>query len=140
MVFDLKPFLFQEMMLREKDFRDALKLIDWKQYDGKAVAITCTADAIIPIWAYMLVATYLTDVAVYYCFGNEKELTEKLFFRSLQKINAEDYRDKKVLVKGCSDKEVSESVYVEVSRILLPVVKSLMYGEACSNVPLMKRK
>ena len=139
-VFDLKNFLFKELVLKEKDFREALKNLDWKKFENKAVAITCSSDAIVPMWSFMLVAVYLTGVASYFRFGTEEELVSDLFFQSLKKINAEDYRDKKVLVKGCSDKEVPASVYVEVSRIFLPVVKSLMYGEACSNVPLMKRK
>ena len=95
---------------------------------------------LVPMWAFMMVSVNLDGVAAYYRFGTEAELIEDLFFQSLKKIDAEDYRDKKLLVKGCSDKEVAASVYVEVARILLPVVKSLMYGEACSNVPLMKRK
>ena len=140
MIFDLKDFLFQGFVLKEKDFREALKNLDWKQFENKAVAITCSADAIVPMWSFMLVAVYLTGVTSYFRFGTEQELVSDLFFQRLKKINAEDYRDKKVLVKGCSDKEVPASVYVEVSRIFLPVVKSLMYGEACSNVPLMKRK
>ena len=140
MVFDLKDFLFQGLVLKEKDFREALKNLGWKQFENKVVAINCSADAIVPMWSFMLVAVYLTGVASYFRFGTEQELLSELFFQRLQKINTEDYRDKKILVKGCSDKEVPASVYVEVSRIFLPVVKSLMYGEACSNVPLMKRK
>ncbi len=139
-VFDLKDFLFKGLVLKEKDFREALKSFDWEQYRNKNVAITCSADAIVPMWAFMMVSVNLDGVAAYYRFGTEAELIEDLFFQSLKKIDAEDYRDKKLLVKGCSDKEVAASVYVEVARILLPVVKSLMYGEACSNVPLMKRK
>lgn len=139
-IFDLKDFLYKGLVLKEKEFRESLKGINWNQYMNKSVAITCTSDAIVPIWAFILVAVNLNSIAAYYRFGTEKDLIEDLFFQSLKKINAEDYRDKKLLVKGCSDKEVDVSVYVEISRILLPMVKSLMYGEACSNVPLMKRK
>ncbi len=139
-VFDLKNFLFKELVLKEKDFREALKILDWNQYRNKSVAITCSADAIVPMWAFMLVGVSLTNVADYYRFGTEKELIVDLYFQALKRINVEHYRSKKLLVKGCGDKEVAASVYVEVARILLPVVKSMMYGEACSNVPLMKRK
>ena len=139
-VFDLKNFLFKVLVLKEKDFREALKILDWNQYRNKSVAITCSADAIVPMWAFMLVGVSLTNVADYYRFGTEKELIVDLYFQALKRINVEHYRSKKLLVKGCGDKEVAASVYVEVARILLPVVKSMMYGEACSNVPLMKRK
>lgn len=139
-VFDLKDFLFKGLVLKEKDFREALKIFNWEQYRNKNVAITCSVDAIVPIWAFMLVAVNLDGIANYYRFGSEMELLTDIFFQNLNKLNVEDYRNKKLLVKGCSDKEVPASVYVEVGRLLLPVVKSLMYGEACSNVPLMKRK
>lgn len=139
-VFDLKDFLFKGLVLKEKDFREALKIFNWEQYRNKNVAITCSVDAIVPIWAFMLVAVNLDGIANYYRFGTEIELLTDIFFQNLNKMNVEDYRNKKLLVKGCSDKDVPASVYVEVGRLLLPVVKSLMYGEACSNVPLMKRK
>ncbi|HAP01748.1 MAG TPA: hypothetical protein DCQ93_07495 [Bacteroidetes bacterium] len=137
--FDLKKYLFHELVLKEKDFREALRAHDWEQYKGKTVAIHCSADAIIPMWAFMLVGVHLNGIATYHS-GNEKEVLEKLFLDSLKKISIQDYLGKRVLVKGCGDKEVPQSVFVEASSILLPVVKSLMYGEACSNVPLMKRK
>lgn len=139
-VFDLKDFLFKGLVLKEKDFREALKIYNWEQYRNKNVSITCSVDAIVPMWAFMLVAVNLDGIASYYRFGSEIELLTDIFFQNLKKLNVEDYRNKKLLVKGCSDKEVPASVYVEVGRLLLPVVKSLMYGEACSNVPLMKRK
>ena len=139
-VFDLKDFLFKGLVLKEKDFREELKIFNWGQYRNKNVAITCSVDAIVPIWAFMLVAVNLDGIANYYRFGSEMELLTDIFFQNLNKLNVENYRNKKLLVKGCSDKEVPASVYVEVGRLLLPVVKSLMYGEACSNVPLMKRK
>lgn len=138
--FDLKDFLFMGLVLKEKDFRESLKTLDWNKYYNKNVAIYCSADAIVPMWAFMLVAVNLSGVANYYRFGTSEELIEDLFFQTLKNIRPETYRDKKVLVKGCSTKEVAASVYVEVARILLPHVKSLMYGEACSNVPLMKRR
>ncbi len=139
-VFDLKNFLFKGLVLKEKDFREALKIFDWSQYRNKNVAICCSADAIVPMWAFMLVAVNLNGVARYYRFGTESELIADLLFQALKKIDPEEYRDKKLLVKGCGDKEVAASVYVEVARILLPVVSSLMYGEACSNVPLWKNR
>jgi len=136
--FDLQPYLFAGMILKEKDFREALKTIDWTQYDGKAVFIHCSADTIIPVWAYMLVSGYLKDHAVYAMLGNEQALVERLMVDNVKSIDIEQLRGKKVLVKGCSDKPVPHGLYVELARMLLPVVNSLMYGEACSNVPIVK--
>jgi hypothetical protein len=138
MGFDLQPHLFGGMILKEKDFREAMKHIDWTQYDGKAVFIHCSADTIIPVWAYMLVASNMKGHAVSVILGNEQQLVERLMVDNLKSIDPEQFRHKKVLVKGCSDKPVPHSLYVEVARILLPVVNSLMYGEACSNVPVFK--
>ena len=136
--FDLQPHLFGGMILKEKDFREALKHIDWTQYDGKAVFIHCSADTIIPVWAYMLVTAYLKGHAVYAILGHQQELVEKLMLNNIKSIDTEQFRGKKVLVKGCSDKPVPHTMYVEVARLLTPVVSSLMYGEACSNVPVYK--
>lgn len=136
--FDLKPFLFMEMVLKEKDFRAALKLIDWKIYESKAVYIHCSVDAIIPVWAFMLVAAYLTPVTSDYCFGNDEMMTDTLWKKKIERINVELYQGKKVLVKGCSDKPVPVSAFIEISKKILPVANSLMYGEACSNVPVFK--
>jgi hypothetical protein len=140
LVYDLKQNLFQELILREKDFRDFLKTHDWTQYAGKNVAITCTADAIVPSWAYMLLAVHLAPYAHMVVFGTIDDLEDALFRDALAAINPEDYRDAKVVVKGCSKYPVPLSAYVEISRKLQPVVASLMYGEPCSTVPIYKRK
>jgi len=139
-VYDLKDNLFMGMILKEKDFREFLKQHDWSQYDGKNVAIICSEDAIIPTWAYMLMAVHLETHAHMFVFGDLKDLENKLYEEALKGINFEDYTDLRVVVKGCSKVEVPVSVYVEISRRLKPVVKSLMFGEPCSTVPLYKRK
>ncbi|MCB9252575.1 MAG: DUF2480 family protein [Flavobacteriales bacterium] len=139
-VFDLKDCLFMGLILREKDFREFIKSHDWSQYQGMNVAITCSADAIIPTWAYMLVASKLEGIAGFFLFGNEENLQQALYQNALSTINIEDYRDKKVIIKGCSNKPVPTYAYIEISRLLLPVVSSLMYGEPCSTVPVYKKK
>ncbi len=139
-IFDLKNFLFMELILKEKDFRKALKELDWTSYQNKHVAVTCSADAIVPIWAYMLVATKLTPYTNSFVFGDKKDMILNLFQKALTTINVEEFRDKRVVVKGCSDKEVPTYAYVEISRLLMPVVKSLMYGEPCSTVPIYKKQ
>jgi hypothetical protein len=138
-VYDLKDNLFMGMILREKDFREFLKTHDWTQYTGKNVAITCSEDAIIPTWAYMLLTLQLTPFANAVVFGNINDLEEKLFFDALSQINPEDYRDARVVVKGCSKHPVPTAAYVEITKRLQPVVQTLMFGEPCSTVPLYKR-
>lgn len=138
-VYDLKGNLFMGMILREKDFREFLKTHDWTQYTGKNVAITCSEDAIIPTWAYMLLTLQLAPYANAVVFGNINDLEEKLFFDALAQINPEDYRDARVVVKGCSKHPVPTAAYVEITKRLQPVVQTLMFGEPCSTVPLYKR-
>ena len=138
-VFDMKDHLFMELILKEKDYREALKNLDWSNYQNKNVAITCTADAVIPMWAYMLAATYLQPVAKEVVFGNEDFLHRTLFLKNLSKINTTEFADKRVVIKGCGDKSISESAYVEITKLLTPVVKSIMYGEPCSTVPIYKK-
>jgi hypothetical protein len=139
-VFDLKDHLFMGLILKEKDFRAALTAMDWEQFRDKNVAITCTADAIIPMWAYMLVATNLQPVAKEIVFGDEKNLHQSLLLKNLYKINGQDYQDKRVVIKGCGDVAIPEAAYVEITNKLRPYVKSIMYGEPCSTVPIFKRK
>lgn len=136
--FDLKEYLFMGMILKEKDYREALKIIDWPIYQNKNVCITCSADAVIPMWAYMLAAAYLQPVAKEIIFGNEDFLHRTLFLKNLSEINVNDYADKRVVIKGCGDKAISETAYVEITKLLRPVVKSIMYGEPCSTVPIYK--
>ena len=139
-IFDIKDYLFMEMILKEKDFREALKQHDWQQYAGKTVGITCTADAIVPLWAYMLIVTYLQPVADFVAAGNAEELKKRLLLNNINAINTADYQDKRVVIKGCGDMGIGEEAYADITRVLLPVVKSLMYGEPCSTVPVFKKR
>jgi hypothetical protein len=139
-VFDLKDFLYMGMILKEKDYREALKATDWTQYEGKNVAITCSADAIIPVWAYMLAASYLQPVAKEIVMGDEKELLKSLFLKNLAAIDVNEYNDKRVVIKGCGETPIPDYVYMEITRMLRPVVKSIMYGEPCSTVPVFKKR
>ncbi len=137
-IFDLKDYLFMELILKEKDYREALKKIDWGIYKDKSVAVYCSTDAIIPLWAYMLATTYLQPFAKEIIYGNEQQLVSHLFLKNLNKIDPKEFEGKRVVVKGCGDKKIPEMAYVEITKILRPVVKSIMYGEACSTVPIYK--
>ena len=139
-VFDLKPYLFMELILKEKDFRAALQTTNWEIYKGTNVAITCSADAIIPMWAYMLVAGYLQPVAVNVVFGDEKNLINTLLLKNIATVKGEEYTDKRVVVKGCGEVAIPETAYVEITNKLLPFAKSIMYGEPCSTVPIYKKR
>ncbi|TDE13905.1 DUF2480 family protein [Dyadobacter psychrotolerans] len=138
-VYDMKDNLFQGMILREKDFREFLKVHDWSQYQEKNVAIVCSEDAIVPTWAYMLLAIQLEPFANAVVFGDLNVLEDKLFSAAIQKIDAEEYRGKRVVIKGCSKFPVPISAYVEITTLLKPVAQSLMFGEPCSTVPLYKK-
>jgi hypothetical protein len=138
-VFDMKDHLFMGLILKEKDFRDALKNLDFTIYQNKNVALTCTADAIIPVWAYMLAATYLQPFVKEIIFGNEEFLHKTLFLKKLAAINVDDYTDQRVVIKGCGELLITELAYVEITKLLRPVVKSIMYGEPCSTVPIYKK-
>lgn len=138
--FDLKDHLFMGLILKEKDFREALKGTDWTTYQGKNVAITCTADAIIPLWAYMLVVTYLEPVASEVLVGTEAELYRHILLKNIAAIDVAPLADQRVVVKGCGDIPIEAYAYGEVTRVLRPVVKSIMYGEPCSTVPIYKKK
>jgi len=138
-LFDLKGWLFEELILKEKDFRERIRNHDWKFYQDKFVAVTCTADAIVPTWAYMLVASQLEPYAKKVVFGDLKKLEETLFHESIFQLNPENFRNRKVVIKGCSD-HVPVSAYVDLTNFLRPLVKSVMYGEPCSTVPVYKSK
>lgn len=139
-VFDLKEYLFMGLILKEKDFRAALQTTDWDQYKETNVAITCSADAIIPMWAYMLVASYLQPVAANIVFGDEKKLISTLLLKNLDTVKGEEYTDKRVVIKGCGERDIPETAYVEITNKLRPFVKSIMYGEPCSTVPIYKKR
>jgi hypothetical protein len=137
--FDLKDFLFRELLLREKDFRAAMKEIDWSAYEGKQLAVFCSTDAIIPTWAYQLVVVYAEPFADQIYFGGKEELIRQHYYNALAKLNPEDYQDQRIVIKGCSDQPVPVSAYMELTRILRPVAKTIMFGEPCSTVPLYKQ-
>ncbi|GAA4448419.1 DUF2480 family protein [Nibrella saemangeumensis] len=139
-VYDLKDNLYMGLILKEKDFREFLKSHDWSQYAGKNVAVTCTEDAIIPTWAYMLLTLQLQPYVNMVVFGTLNDLEEKLYFDAIAQIKPEEYRDARMVVKGCSKVPVPTAAYVEITRLLKPVVQTLMFGEPCSTVPLYKRK
>jgi len=137
--FDLKDFLFKELLLKEKDFRAAMKAHDWSQYQDKVLAVFCSTDAIIPVWAYMLVTVYATPHAAAVFQGTVEDYYRDAYQRALGAIDPSRYEDERVIIKGCSDKPVPASAYVELTRRLRPHAKSIMYGEACSTVPLYKK-
>ena len=136
--FDLKPFLFKELILKEKDYRESLKNHDWTAYNGRHVALGCSTDAIIPVWAYMLATSALAQSASVY-YGTAADVSQLLITRNIAEIDETSYQGKRVILKGCGDVPVPESAYVAATRKLLPVVKSLMYGEPCSTVPVYKQ-
>jgi Protein of unknown function (DUF2480) len=137
-IFDLKPFLFMELILKEKDFRAALLTTDWEKYKGEIVGIYCSADAVIPVWAYMLVTSYLQPFAKEVIMGDEPAVLRQLITGNIQAIHPEDYKDKRIVVKGCGDKQIGDFAYLEITKLLRPVAKSIMYGEPCSTVPVFK--
>jgi len=139
-VYDITDNLFHGLILKEKDFREFVKDHDWTQYTGKNVAITCSADAIVPTWAYMLLANRMAPYAREIVFGNIDTLETILFEKALTVLDVEQYRDKRIVIKGCGDVAVPNSAYIELTKKLTPVVKSLMFGEPCSTVPIYKRK
>ncbi len=138
-LFDIKEYLYEGIILKEKDFRGFLKEHNWEQYTGKNIAITCSVDAIIPTWAYMLVTTKLQPYANLIVFGTLNDLHVKIFSDAIAKINVADYVQAKVVIKGCGKLEVPVSAYVELTNKLLPAVSSIMYGEPCSTVPVYKQ-
>ena len=139
-VYDIKDNLFHGLMLREKDFREFVKTHDWSSYTDKNVAIICSADAIVPTWAYMLLTNKLKLYANEVVFGNLETLETVLFTKALAKIDLTKYAGERVVIKGCGDIDIPVSAYVEMTNLLSPIVKSIMYGEPCSTVPVYKRK
>jgi Protein of unknown function (DUF2480) len=137
-IFDLKPFLFMELILKEKDFRAAVLNTDWTIYKDEIVGVYCSADAVIPVWAYMLVASYLQPYAKEVIMGDELMVLRQVITNRIQSINAEDYKDKRIVVKGCGDKPIGDFAFLEITKMLMPVAKSIMYGEPCSTVPIFK--
>ena len=138
--FDLKDHLFMGLILKEKDFREALKNFDWSIYKDQYVALFCSADAIVPVWAYMLVSVYLQPVARDIYAGTPAEMQKHIFLQRLHAIDAAAYREERVVVKGCGDVAIDGYAYAKIAQVLRPVAKSIMYGEPCSTVPIFKNK
>lgn len=138
--YDMRQHLFQDAILREKDFRNSLKEMDWSIYRGKIVYIYCSVEAIIPLWAYFLIASYLKPVCHFSGCGTKKSVDTIYLIDQIQKIDPEVFNSKKVVIKGCTDIDVEENAYLALVSKLLPVVSSIMFGEPCSTVPVFKRK
>ncbi len=137
---DLKDFLFQELILKEKDYRERMDNHDWSRYKGGYLAVYCSTDAIIPKWAYMLVVQHAIEFAEDVLFGNQKRVLSDLLIEKIEKEDWEKYAGQFVLLKGCSKMDISADAYMAATKKLLPHVKKLMYGEACSNVPIYREK
>ena len=139
-LFDMKDYLFMGLILKEKDFRENLKMLDLSIYTDKVVAVTCSADAVIPMWAYMLVSSNLQPVARDVVFGTMEEVKNTLLLKNIAQLPVNDYEGKRVVIKGCGEIPVGEAAYLQATQLLSPVAKSIMYGEPCSTVPIYKKK
>ena len=137
-IIDIKNWLYEGMVLKEKKFREHLNDENWEQYKDAFVALHCSNDTIIPVWAYMLLTKYLNPYASSIIYGNEKELEKKIFHLNIKNFDVKPLENKRVLLKGCTDTYIPENSYVQLSNKLIGNVKSLMFGEACSNVPIFK--
>lgn len=138
-IFDIKPYLFKEMILKEKDFRKELKEKDWTEYTEKIVIIDCSADAIIPMWAYMLIASYLRNYAVEVFAGDKDSYLKHYYHRYIDTMDIAPYQDSRVIIKGCGKLPVPHTAYASITARLSDVAQSVMYGEPCSTVPIFKR-
>jgi S-adenosylmethionine/arginine decarboxylase-like enzyme len=138
-VIDIKDQLFQGLILKEKDFRQFIDAHDWAQYQNHFVAVYCSSDAIIPVWAYMLISSRLEPFAKHIVFGDREALETQLYYEALKKLDIEQFRDQRIIIKGCGNLPVPRAAFVELTRIVRPVAKSIMYGEACSTVPIYKQ-
>lgn len=138
-ILDVKDFMFEEQMIREHDFRQKVENFDWSAYKNKYVGITCSVDAIIPLWVYMILASSLQGQAKMVIRGNKSHLEGALLKKEIESLSAKDFENQRVIVKGCGG-EIPESAYIAITSKLQPVVKSLMFGEACSTVPVFKNK
>ena len=139
-LFDMKDYLFMGLILKEKDFRENLKNLDLTIYTNKIVAVTCSADAVIPMWAYMLAASVIQPVAREIAFGTAEEVKKTILTNNIAKLPIVEFTDKRVVIKGCGEIPVGEAAYLQATQLLRPVAKSIMYGEPCSTVPIYKRK
>jgi hypothetical protein len=140
LLFDIKPFLYRELILKEKDFRTALQTHEWNQYTGSIVLIYCSIDAVVPVWAYMLIVIHLNTIATEIYFETEDRWREKQILLSIDKMDLRSFIDRRIVIKGCGDDNIPVSAYVAITNKLMPVTKSIMYGEPCSTVPIYKKK
>ena len=138
-ILDIKDFLFMEMILKEKEFRADMDAHDWSQYEGKTLLVQCSIDAIIPKWAYMLIAVKAQDYVKDVFVGTETQYYFVDLLRVLDKIDYTQYQDQRIIIKGCGKREVDAAAYLEIAKQLKPYAKSIMYGEACSTVPIFKK-
>jgi len=136
---DLKQFLFEGFILKEKEFRKTLKEFNFSVYTNKVVALFCSSDAIVPMWAYMLTTSYLNKVGHEIHFGTKEEVFQKIFAENIDGIDTSEFEKKKVIVKGCGHIPLTESLYISITKKLQNTVSSLMFGEACSAVPVYKK-
>ena len=136
---DLKDFLFEGLILKEKYFRESLKDHNWSKYRGNVLALFCSSNCIIPMWAYMLVTSYLEKNNLINFYGNKEQVFNLLFLEIIGKIDIQEFKDKRVIIKGCGNLKIHEKIYVAITKKMQPEVKSLMFGEACSSVPIHKK-
>ena len=139
-LFDIKDWLFEGFVLREKDFRTQVSAFNWAQYQDTYVALTCSTDAIIPGWAFMLLSIHLQPFAKKTIIGNLENLETAIYQDIINALDVSDFKDKPIIIKGCSKKPVPQNAYIMLANKLQPLAKSMMYGEACSSVPLYKKK
>lgn len=139
-VIDIKNWLYEELVLREKDFREQVKQHNWSDYQDDFVALTCTSDAIVPAWAFMLLTMELQPYAKMIVLGSLEQLETAIYQDIIHNLDLTEFVDKPLIIKGCSHKPVPANAYILLSQKLKPIAKSIMYGEACSSVPLYKRK
>ena len=137
---DISQFLFRGLLLKEKDFRAELKTFDWTQYSNQTVAVYCSTDAIVAQWAYMLISNALSLAGVEYYYGSKEEVWDLLLLQSIKELSIEQYEGKMIVIKGCGTKTLPNAAYLEITKKLQPVVKSLMFGEPCSTVPVYKKR
>ncbi|NNF33284.1 MAG: DUF2480 family protein [Saprospiraceae bacterium] len=137
--FDIKDYLFHELILKEKDFRMALKELDWQQYQNKILLVLCSTDAIIPVWAYMLITGYAEGIAADIFAGSKEEYLKAHYYKVIKDMDLSEYKEKRIVIKGCSNRPVPAAAYLQLTQGLKPHAQSIMYGEPCSTVPIFKR-
>lgn len=139
-LFDIKDWLYEGLVLREKDFRQRVSEFDWSNYQNQFIALTCSTEAIIPGWAYMLISMHLEPYASKVIIGDLEQLETSIYQDLIANLDVSEYEDKPIIIKGCSNKPVPQNAYIMLSNKLKPLARSIMYGEACSAVPLFKKK